>query len=126
MGWVGRARAMLAASRSSQICWRVVESTHMPSQEGHSKRLRLPIWTEFMADLHLGQGSGVPSAEWSGWATAPQWGQNFEPTNIMPKHCGHATVASAAAQNLHLAESEEMAAPQLGQWRVSAVGMRGG
>jgi hypothetical protein len=41
--------------------------------------------------------------------------------NIMPKHEGHATVASFDSQYWHCGESEEIAAPQFGQLRVSTV-----
>jgi hypothetical protein len=40
--------------------------------------------------------------------------------NIIPKHDGHATVASFDSQNRQRGESQEIAAPQLGQFRVSA------
>lgn len=41
--------------------------------------------------------------------------------NIMPKHEEQATVASFDSQYWQRGESEEMAAPQFGQLRVSAV-----
>ena len=40
--------------------------------------------------------------------------------NIMAKHDGQATVASLELQNRQTGESDEIAAPQLGQLRVSA------
>ena len=57
-------------------------------------------------------------------AAAPQRGQCLLPMNIMPKHDGQATVASRELQYWHCVESEETAAPQLKQFRVSAC-MRG-
>jgi hypothetical protein len=38
----------------------------------------------------------------------------------MPKHEGHATVASFDSQYWHCGASEEMAAPQFGQFRLCA------
>jgi len=38
----------------------------------------------------------------------------------MPKHDGHATVASRELQYWHCVESDETAAPQLKQFKVSA------
>jgi hypothetical protein len=38
----------------------------------------------------------------------------------MPKHEGQETVASLDSQNLQMGASDELAAPQLGQLRVSA------
>ena len=40
--------------------------------------------------------------------------------NIIPKQDGHATVASFDSQYWHCGESDEIAAPQLGQLRVCA------
>jgi hypothetical protein len=40
--------------------------------------------------------------------------------NIMPKHEAHTIVASFDSQYWHCGESEEIAAPQFGQLRVSA------
>jgi len=40
--------------------------------------------------------------------------------NIMPKQEAHEIVASFDSQNWHFDESEEIAAPQLGQLRVCA------
>jgi len=53
-------------------------------------------------------------------AAAPQWGQCRAPMNIMPKQDGHATLASFDSQYWHCGESDEIAAPQLGQLRVCA------
>src|SRR2546423_10106943 len=51
---------------------------------------------------------------------APQCGQCLLPMNIMPKHEGHATVASFDSQYWHCGASDDMAAPQLGQFRLCA------
>jgi hypothetical protein len=51
---------------------------------------------------------------------APQWEQNFAPTNIIPKQDGQATVASLAPQCSQQGESEAAAAPHIGQLSVSA------
>jgi hypothetical protein len=40
--------------------------------------------------------------------------------NIMPKHEGQATLASRDSQKLHIEASDELAAPQLGQFNVLA------
>jgi len=56
-------------------------------------------------------------------AAAPQCGQCREPENIIPKQDGHATVASFDSQYWHCGESDEIAAPQLGQLRVCACMM---
>jgi len=53
-------------------------------------------------------------------AAAPQCGQCREPMNIIPKQDGHATVASFDSQYWHCGESDEIAAPQLGQLRGCA------
>jgi len=53
-------------------------------------------------------------------AATPQCGQCRAPMNIMPKQDGHATVASFDSQYWHCGESDEIAAPQLGQLRVCA------
>ena len=54
-------------------------------------------------------------------AAAPQCGQCLLPMNIMPKQDGQATVASFDSQNWHFGASLEIAAPQFGQFRFSAV-----
>ncbi|HXI75355.1 MAG TPA: hypothetical protein VNG94_07185 [Pyrinomonadaceae bacterium] len=56
-------------------------------------------------------------------AAAPQCGQCWLPINIMPKQDGHAMVASFDSQYWHCGESDEIAAPQLGQLRVCACMM---
>jgi hypothetical protein len=46
----------------------------------------------------------------------PQCEQNFAPRKIIPKHAGHATVASRELQCSQRVDSDEAAAPQLGQF----------
>jgi hypothetical protein len=55
-----------------------------------------------------------------GAAAAPQRGQCLLPMNINAKHEGHTIVASRELQYWHRGASDETAAPQLGQLRVSA------
>jgi len=58
-------------------------------------------------------------------AAAPQCGQCLLPTNSMPKHDAQAIVASFDSQNWQRGSSDEIAAPQFGQLRVSAcIGTR--
>lgn len=47
----------------------------------------------------------------------PQCEQNFAPRKIMPKQAGHATVARRELQCSQRVASEEVAAPQLGQFK---------
>jgi hypothetical protein len=51
----------------------------------------------------------------------PQCEQNFAPRNIIPKHAGHATVASRELQCSQRVASEAAAAPQLGQFNDCAA-----
>jgi hypothetical protein len=51
----------------------------------------------------------------------PQCEQNFAPRKIIPKHHGHATVASRELQCSQRVDSEEAAAPQLGQFNDCAA-----
>jgi hypothetical protein len=53
-------------------------------------------------------------------AAVPQCGQCLLPMNIIPKQDGHAVVASFDSQYRHCGESDEIAAPQLGQLRGCA------
>jgi hypothetical protein len=53
-------------------------------------------------------------------AAAPQCGQCRLPMNIIPKQDGQETVASFDSQYWQSGAFEEMAAPQFGQFRVSA------
>src|SRR5258708_2100337 len=79
--------------------------------------------TGFISTWHRGQSRCSP-----GWASvrsarAPQCEQNFSPTNIIPKHAGHATVAKRALQYSQCVAPVETEAPQEGHFSVSA-GMR--
>jgi hypothetical protein len=51
----------------------------------------------------------------------PQCEQNFAPRKIIPKHEGHATVASRELQCSQRVASEVVAAPQLGQFKACAA-----
>ena len=56
---------------------------------------------QFIADLQAGHRADRPwsaSAAWLRLRAAPQWGQNFEPSNINAKHAGQLIVASRARQ----------------------------
>lgn len=66
---------------------------------------------------HFKIESGAESA-WA--AAAPQCGQCRLPANINAKQDGQATVASFDSQYRQRGESDEIAAPQFGQFRVSA------
>src|SRR5579859_1757005 len=106
-------------SRSAQICCRVVTSTHSPSHFMHSSRLLLPIITTFISAWQRGQ-SCFASATSVRAARAPQWEQNFAPTNISPKQEGQAAVARCTPQYAHFVASLATAAPHEGQWSTSA------
>jgi len=54
-------------------------------------------------------------------ARAPQCEQNLAPWKIIPKHDGQATVASLELQCSQRVESDEIAAPQLGQFNDCAA-----
>jgi len=74
-----------------------------------------------MSNLHRGHFKIGRSAGNAVTAAAPQRGQWRLPMNIIAKQDGQATVASLDSQYLHCGESDEIAAPQFGQLRVSAV-----
>src|ERR1051325_9135791 len=80
----------------------------------------LPSLTDDMSILQRGHLSIDSAAELASAAIAPQCGQCLLPRNIMPKHEGHMTVASFDSQYWHCGESDEMAAPQFGQFRLCA------
>ncbi|MEI2722676.1 MAG: hypothetical protein V9H26_03770 [Verrucomicrobiota bacterium] len=63
-----------------------------------------------------GQGQTALARVSTRCTTIPQCEQNFAPRKIIPKHDGHATVASRELQCSHRVASEEAAAPQLGQF----------
>jgi hypothetical protein len=69
---------------------------------------------------HRGHGNTDSSAAVACAAAAPHCGQCLLPMNIKAKQEGQATVASFDSQYRHCGESDEMAAPQLGQLRVFA------
>jgi hypothetical protein len=73
-----------------------------------------------MSTLHRGHFSTESCAGVAMAAATPQCGQCRLPMNIMPKHEPHEIVATFDSQNWHFDESEEIAAPQLGQLRVCA------
>jgi len=75
---------------------------------------------DVMSTLHRGHFSTESCAGVASAAAAPQCGQCRLPMNIMPKQEAHEIVASFDSQNWHFDESEEIAAPQLGQLRVCA------
>ena len=66
----------------------------------------------------LAAESGVPLSTSVRSAREPQRGQNFCPTNIIPKHDGHATVARRAPQCSHRVASVD-ARPGMLQLRVA-------
>ena len=65
-----------------------------------------------------GHVSTAPDASYSTAARSPQWGQNSAPTNIDPRHAGHATVAMREPQYSQLTASGLVPAPQFGQFRL--------
>jgi hypothetical protein len=75
---------------------------------------------EDMSTLQRGHFSTESSAAVARVAAAPQCGQCLLPMNIMPKQDEHAIVASFDSQKRHCGASDEIAAPQFGQWRVWA------
>src|SRR5262245_17702993 len=79
-----------------------------------------PMLIDDISILHLGHFSGASCDAAAVAAAAPQCGQWRLPMNIMPKHEAHAIVASFDSQYWQCEESDEIAAPQFGQLRVSA------
>src|SRR5436305_12520710 len=76
-----------------------------------------------MSTAHRGHVKIDNVAGLASTAAAPQCRQCLLPMNIMPKQDGHAMVASFDSQYWHFGESDEIAAPQLGQFRVCACMM---
>jgi hypothetical protein len=74
-----------------------------------------------MFTRHLGQRSILSVATSSRAIAAPQWEQNFAPTNTIPKQDGHATVANRAPQCPQEVASEATGAPHEGQFMASGV-----
>lgn len=107
-------------SRSPQIFSKADTSTQRPEQFSHSRIAVEPSVIAAMSALHRGHFNTESSAAVDSAAAAPQCGQCLLPMNIIAKHDGHAIVASFDSQYRHLGESEEIAAPQFGQLRVSA------
>jgi hypothetical protein len=107
-------------SRSAQIFSNDPTSTHRPSQRVHSRNVVGPITTDFISIRQRGHRR-ASRLELSGTtAAAPHRGQCLLPRNIMPKHEGHEIVARREPQNSHRGASDELAAPQFGQCKVSA------
>jgi len=69
---------------------------------------------------HRGHSNTDSSAAVAGVAAAPHLGQCLLPMNIMAKHDGQEIVASFDSQYWHCGESDEIAAPQFGQFNVCA------
>jgi hypothetical protein len=75
--------------------------------------------TEDMSTLQRGHRNTLSSAGPAWLAAAPQWGQCLLPMNIVAKQEGQATVANFDSQYWHRGASDDIAAPQFGQLRVS-------
>src|SRR5437879_361545 len=117
-------------SRSAQIFSNAVASTQRPLHCSHSRNLAEPIATAAMFIWQRGHFADADSMSSARAAAAPQCGQCLLPRNIIPKHEGHATVASREPQKTQVEASDELAAPQFGQlsvWAsmVSSVEFRG-
>src|SRR5437773_11033379 len=114
-------------SRLAQIRSNTATSTHRPPHRSHSRMGSLPMVTEAMSLLQRGHFSTESSAAVVSAAAAPQCGQCRLPINIIPKQEGQAMVARFDSQYWHRGESEEIAAPQLGQRSEERrVGKEGG
>jgi hypothetical protein len=74
----------------------------------------------FISVRQRGQFLAGKSAAAIASAAAPHRGQCLLPRNIIPKHAGQETVAKRELQYWHWVESDDTAAPQLKQLRVSA------
>jgi hypothetical protein len=107
-------------SRSAQICSTDAVSAHSPWQPGHSRKLVVPRTTGFISVRQRGQGSGLFSSTSFLSSFAPQCEQNLEPTKVIPKQAGQATVARRAPQCSQRVASLEAEAPHMGQFNVSA------
>jgi len=75
---------------------------------------------EAISSLQRGHFKIESSAVVGSAAAAPQCGQCRLPANIIAKQEGQAIVASFDSQYRHRGESDEIAAPQFGQLRVTA------
>src|SRR5215475_4008949 len=99
---------------------KIIASTHNPRHRSHSRMDSPPIVTDDISILHRGHFKTDSSAGAGLTAAAPQCGQCRLPMGIIPKHDGHETVAIFDSQYWQSGEFEEIAAPQFGQFRVSA------
>src|SRR4029079_4358591 len=107
-------------SRSAQSISNEATSSQSPKQRSHSCTSVEPMVTRAMSVWQRGHFRSFASATSGTAAAAPQRWQCLLPTNIIAKHDGQATVARRELQNWHNGASVELAAPQLGQCRVSA------
>ena len=95
-------------------------SSHRPRHCSHSRTAVEPISRN---DISIRQRGHLRFSEplTSGIAAAaPQRGQCLLPMNIIAKHDGQAIVARREPQYWHAGASVELAAPQFGQFSVSA------
>ena len=115
-------RTAACFSRSAQISWNVSASIQMPSHLVHSQEVRVSdLYGLQNFHGHAGKDGPQPQGRCpSDPPFAPQCEQNFAPSKIIPKHEGHATVASRAPQCSHEVASEAAGAPHIGQFNVSA------
>src|SRR5207302_7667641 len=97
---------------------RAATSIQSPPHLSHSRIASAPIVTADISILQRGHFNSDNCAAVTFAGVAPQCGQNLLPINIMPKHEGHETVANFDSQYWHCGESEEIAAPQFGQFNV--------
>jgi hypothetical protein len=108
------------SSRSAQIFSKEETSSHRPRHSPHSRTVVEPIVTDCMSTLQRGHLRASSSTPERLAAAAPQRGQCLLPINIMPKHEAHAIVARREPQYRHWGASVAVAAPHIGQLRVSA------
>src|SRR5205807_1168869 len=108
------------SSRLAQIRLNDATSSQMPPQCSHSSICSPAILIEVISVLQRGHFRMESSVGDASVATEPQCGQCRLPMNIIPKHDAQAIVASFDSQYLHCGESDEIAAPQLGHFRVWA------
>src|ERR1700730_4476547 len=113
-------RTAACCSRSAKIFSKDETSSQRPEKREHSRTAVAPITTACISTRQRGQLRAGRSSAATRAAAVPQRGQCFVPLNIMPKHDGHDTAASSELQYWHCGASLETAAPQLGQFRVSA------
>jgi hypothetical protein len=80
-----------------------------------------PRVTTRVFTLQRGQGQAAVVLDAIRCTSLPQCEQNFAPQKIIPKHAGHATVARREWQCSQRVASEEVAAPQLGQFNADCT-----